>query len=55
MEKQLEAKGEMAFPGTGKTADCDPEKARLRKELAEAKEEIEILKKAAAYFARDLR
>ena len=54
-KKQLEAKGEMAFPGTGKTADCDPEKARLRKELAEAKEEIEILKKAAAYFARDLR
>lgn len=27
---------------------------RLRKELAQAKEEIEILKKAAAYFAKSL-
>ena len=54
-KKELEANGEVAFPGTGKVADPDPEKTQLRKELAEAKEEIEILKKAAAYFARDIR
>ena len=54
-KKQLEAQGETAFPGTGKIADSDPEKTRLRQELALAKEEIDILKKAAAYFARELR
>lgn len=54
-KKELEGKGEVAFPGTGRRAEADPEKAQLRKELAEAREEIEILKKAAAYFARDLK
>ena len=54
-KKQLEAQGDTAFPGTGKVADNDPEKTQLRKELAAAKEEIEILKKAAAYFAKDIR
>jgi len=50
----LESKGEAAFSGKGHPADPDPEKTQLRKDLAAAKEEIEILKKAAAYFARDL-
>jgi len=54
-KKQLEAEGDVAFPGTGKKAESDPENARLRRELADAKEEIEILKKAAAYFARDIK
>jgi len=53
--KQLETKGETAFPGTGQPAGVDDETIKLRRELAVAKEEIEILKKAAAYFARDIR
>jgi transposase len=36
-----------------RSSDVD-ELLRLRKELAQAKEEIEILKKAAAYFAKSL-
>lgn len=53
--KLLEIKGETAFPGTGQVTDADDETIKLRRELAVAKEEIEILKKAAAYFARDIR
>jgi len=54
-KKQLEGHGEeAAFPGKGRQAGAEAENARLRKELAVAKEEIEILKKAAAYFAREL-
>lgn len=52
-KKQLEAHQEKAFPGKGQPVD--DENARLRKELAAAREEIEILKKAAAYFAKELR
>lgn len=52
-KKQLEAHQEKAFPGKGR--EVDDETARLRSELAVAKEEIEILKKAAAYFAKNLR
>ena len=54
-KKQLESEGKVAFPGTGRKAESDPENARLRKELADTKEEVEILKKAAAYFARDIK
>jgi transposase len=36
-----------------RSSDVD-ELIRLQKELAQAKEEIEILKKAAAYFAKSL-
>ncbi len=52
-KKQLETHQEKAFPGKGQP--MDEENARLRKELAAAKEEIDILKKAAAYFAKELR
>jgi len=31
------------------------ENARLKRQLAEKKQELEILKKAAAYFAKDLK
>ncbi len=46
--------GELAFPGNGRTtaSDLEEENRRLRKELAEAKQDREILKKAAAYFAK---
>jgi len=54
-KKQLENKGAVAFPGTGRTSEADSETSKLRKELADAKEEVEILKKAAAYFARDIK
>lgn len=52
--KELE-KGGGAFPGKGNVSEGESENVRLRKELAEAREEIEILKKAAAYFAKDIR
>jgi transposase len=43
------------FPGHGKRAAADAEIARLRRELAQAKEDNEILKKAAAFFAKESR
>ena len=52
-KQQLERHSQKAFPGKGR--DTDDETARLRRELAVAKEEIDILKKAATYFARNLR
>lgn len=53
---QFESKGELAFSGSGRPKnDQMSEMARLKKELKEVTEERDILKKAAAYFARDLR
>jgi len=54
-EDQLCRNGEAAFgkPGPKPKADED-EVVRLRRELARVKEERDILKKAAAYFAREL-
>jgi len=40
-------------PGKPSTKDLEEENRRLRKELAEARQEREILKKAAAYFAKE--
>jgi len=54
-KKAFEASGNHAFQGSGHPAGSDPEKERLRKELAVAKEEIDLLKKAAAYFAKHLK
>jgi transposase len=51
----LTGKGDEAFRGAGrKAAAKDSEVARLRRELARVTEERDILKKAAAYFAREL-
>ncbi len=50
--------GSDAFPGTGKRTGIETktaEIARLNRELAQSKEEVEILKKAAAFFARELK
>ena len=52
-KEQLGKRGSQAFPGTGKRAT--DELARLRKELEQVKEERDILKKAAAYFAKELK
>ena len=40
-------------PGKRSAAELEIENARLRKELAEARMERDILKKATAYFARE--
>ncbi len=45
--------GAQGKPGELTTAELAAENARLRKELAEAKLEREILKKATAYFAKE--
>jgi transposase-like protein len=43
------------FPGKGNRTAADAEIARLRRELAQAKEDNEILKKATAFFAKESR
>jgi len=55
-QEQLKAHGEAAFQGPGRRPrEQEEEVARLRRELAEIKLERDILKKAAAYFARELK
>lgn len=55
-QAQLRTQGDSAFRGPGrKPLDQSDEVAMLRKELAEVKLERDILKKAAAYFAKDLK
>ena len=44
---------ETAFPGQGQMQREDEEVRRLRREVAKLKAERDILKKAAAYFAKD--
>lgn len=43
---------ENAFPGSGNLKPEDEEVRRLKRENADLKEEVEILKKAAVYFAK---
>ena len=50
-KSQFLADGEVAFPGHGKQTDAQAEIKRLKRELAIARQERDILKKAAAYFA----
>lgn len=45
--------GQDAFPGKGNLKPEDEELRQLRRQLADLKEENEILKKAAAYFAKN--
>jgi len=42
-----------AFPGHGQAKPDDAEIIRLRREIVRLKAERDILKKAAAYFAKD--
>ena len=55
-KEQLQAKGEAkAFRGPGGSATSElSEIERLRRELKKVTEERDILKKAAAYFAKEL-
>ena len=50
---ELLAEGAVAFRGNGKLSAADEEVRRLRRELAIAQQERDILKKAVAYFAKD--
>jgi transposase len=51
--RELEADRVQAFPGHGQVKPEQIEIDRLRKEVAKLKAERDILKKAAAYFARE--
>lgn len=52
---KLAAGSETATPLKRSAADLEAENARLRRELANAKLDLEIVKKAAAYFAKESR
>ena len=51
--QQYKQAGQNAFPGSGHLKPDDEEIRRLYKELTDLKEENAILKKAAAYFAKN--
>jgi transposase len=44
-----------AFPGRGKLRADDAEMVKLKRDLADARAERDILKKAIAYFAKERR
>jgi transposase len=52
-KKKFATDGEVAFPGRGKLKPQDEEIRRLKRELAQVRQEREILKKALAYFAKE--
>ena len=52
-EKQMKEAGEKAFPGKGKCLVVDEELHRLREENKRLRMERDILKKAAAFFAKE--
>ena len=52
-KSEMKAEGAHAFPGNGRAKASDEEVLRLRKELARAQQERDILKKALAYFAKE--
>jgi len=45
--------GQSVSQGSRPVSDLEAENSKLRKELAESRMEVEILKKAAAYFAKE--
>ncbi|ACM33614.1 transposase IS3/IS911 family protein [[Acidovorax] ebreus TPSY] len=51
--RELAADPQQAFPGKGVMKHEQAEVERLRREVAKLKMERDILKKAAAYFAKD--
>lgn len=52
-KRELTADGSAAFPGKGRLSPQEEELRKLRRELEEAKEDREILKKALAFFSKD--
>jgi transposase len=54
-QREFQARGTGAFPGSGARKERTTEIARLKRERARVTEERDILKKAAAYFAKDVR
>jgi transposase-like protein len=50
--KEFEANGEDSFQGSGKIKPCNADIAHLLRELANVKQERDILKKAVAIFSR---
>lgn len=50
--KQFKEQGEESFVGSGSLLPCNEETYRLRKELADVKQERDILKKAVAIFSK---
>jgi transposase len=51
--KDFEADPAQSFPGQGHMKPVEAENERLRREVQKLKAERDILKKAAAYFAKD--
>ena len=51
--KEFASDPQEAFPGHGQQKADQAELTRLRREVAKLKAERDILKKAAAYFAKD--
>jgi transposase len=51
--KRNREKPEMPFPGSGKLSPEDERMRKLERENRDLREENEILKKAAAYFAKN--
>jgi transposase len=54
-QTEVRTRGTGAFPGAGSRKERTSEIARVKRELARVTEERDILKKAAAYFARESR
>ena len=57
-QEQLRAKGDGVFGGAGRPktdSSKDAEITRIKQELEHVEEERDILKKAAAYFAKEVR
>jgi len=52
---EVKEKGDNAFKGSGRPPISDNKENDLKRENERLKEEIEILKKAAAYFSRELK
>lgn len=51
--RDYQAQSQQAFPGQGKRTAHDEEVWQLKKKLARAEQERDILKKALAYFANE--
>ena len=52
---EIDEHGKAAFPGKGRRPNQESDTEVLKKEVARLKEENEILKKAAVYFAKEVR